>query len=66
MLYVSGRATLCTYFGVKYLSTPITCIEIHRDYFNLRLEMKIESLLLTSSGKLFHSLIEDGKNEWKY
>ena len=29
--------------------------------FNLRLKMIIESLFLTSSDKLFHSLIEEGK-----
>ena len=53
---------------MKNLSTSITCIEISRDGFNARVQftfkMIIESLFLTSSDKLFHSLIEYGiKNE---
>ena len=51
--------------GVKYQNTPVTCIEIPRYRSNVRgqftLEMKTESLLLISSDKLFHSLIEEDK-----
>ena len=34
--------------------------------FNFSLKMIIESLFLTSSDKLFHSLTEDGKKELIY
>ena len=50
---------------MKYLSMSITSIGISRDDINVRVQCtfktKTESLFLTSSGKLFHSLIEDDK-----
>ena len=56
---------------MKYLSTPIAYIEISRDGITARVQFTLKnedrivvfSLVLTSSDKLFHFLIEDGKDK---
>ena len=55
---------------MKYLSTPITCIEMPRDGFNVRVEFtfKNDNRITISyiQWKVIPIPIEDGKNELKY
>ena len=55
MKYLGFSVTSVKYFGTTFISE-----------FNLRLKLIIESQFRTSRGKVFHSLMVEGRKELKY
>ena len=55
---------------MKYLGFSVTSVKIFWDIFisefNLRLKLIFESQFRTSRGKVFHSLMVEGRKELKY